>query len=107
MALIAAGGVWVAEAQGEPVGMLVLRTRPDHLLLENVAVSPAAQGTGIGRRLLDFADEQAGECGRDEIRLHTNEAMTENLAHYPKAGYVETHRAVQDGFRRVFFSKRL
>jgi hypothetical protein len=33
--------------------------------------------------------------------------MTENLVYYPKHGYAETHRAEQDGFRRVFFRKRL
>ncbi len=33
--------------------------------------------------------------------------MTENLAYYPRHGYAETHRAEQDGFRRVFFRKRL
>ena len=35
----------------------------------------------------------------------TNEAMTENLAYYARHGYVETHRAEQDGFQRVFFRK--
>ena len=39
------------------------------------------------------------------MRLYTNEAMTENLSFYPRHGYRETGRAVQDGFRRVFFSK--
>jgi hypothetical protein len=33
--------------------------------------------------------------------------MTENLAYYPRHGYAETHRAEQDGFRRVFFTKHL
>jgi ribosomal protein S18 acetylase RimI-like enzyme len=92
---------------GEIVGLLVLVMRPDHLLLQNVAVLPSAQGCGIGARLLGFAEEQAHELGRDEIRRYTNEAMTENLAYYQKHGYAETHRAEQDGFRRVFFSKRL
>jgi hypothetical protein len=40
-----------------------------------------------------------------EIRLYTNEAMTENLAYYPRRGYTETHRAAEDGFNRVFFRK--
>jgi hypothetical protein len=31
--------------------------------------------------------------------------MTENLAYCPRHGYTETHRAEQDGFRRVFFTK--
>ena len=33
--------------------------------------------------------------------------MTENLAYYPRRGYAETHRAEQDGFRRVFFRKHI
>ena len=45
------------------------------------------------------------ELGFSEVRLYTNEAMTENLSFYPRHGYHETGRAVQEGFRRVFFSK--
>jgi MFS family permease len=98
---------WVAIAEGEIVGLLVLAARPGHLLLENVAVQPSAQGRGIGARLLALAEDEARRLGLSEIRLYTNEAMTENLTYYPRHGYVETHRAEQDGFRRVFFSKQL
>jgi hypothetical protein len=63
----------------------------------------AAEGRGIGARLLACAEEQARALGRDEIRLYTNEAMTENLDYYPGRRLTETHRAEQDGFRRVFF----
>jgi diadenosine tetraphosphate (Ap4A) HIT family hydrolase/GNAT superfamily N-acetyltransferase len=99
------GQVWVAVADGVLVGLVVLVLREDHLLLENVAVSPSAQGQGIGGRLLAFAEDHARQHGLSEVRLYTNAAMTENLAYYPRRGYVETHRAEQDGFRRVFFSK--
>jgi len=106
-AAVRSGLAWVAVRGDEIVGLLVLVVKPDHLLLENVAVRPSAQGRGVGARLLAFAEDQARGIGRDEIRLYTNEAMTENLAYYPKHGYTETHRAEQDGFRRVFFRKRL
>ena len=101
------GWAWVAVGRGEPVGFVILVAQPGYLLLENVAVLPAAQGGGIGTRLLALAEEQARSLHLSEIRLYTNEAMTENLAYYPRHGYVETHRAEQDGFRRVFFRKRL
>jgi ribosomal protein S18 acetylase RimI-like enzyme len=101
------GLTWVAEADGDIVGLLVLVVHPDHLLLENVAVLPSAQRRGVGARLLALAEDQARARGLDEIRLYTNEAMTENLAYYPRYGYTETHRAEQDGFRRVFFTKHL
>jgi ribosomal protein S18 acetylase RimI-like enzyme len=98
---------WVAVEDGQVTGFVVLVARPGYLLLENVAVLPAAQGRGIGGRLLRLAEEHARELGRAEIRLYTNEAMTENLAYYPRRGYTETQRAEQDGFRRVFFRRPL
>jgi GNAT superfamily N-acetyltransferase len=99
------GQAWAAIEDGQIVGFAVLIARPSYLLLENVAVLPAAQGRGIGARLLALAEEHARGLGLGEIRLYTNEAMTENLAYYPRHGYAETHRARQDGFHRVFFRK--
>ena len=87
--------------------MLVTQHQGDHLLLDTIAVAPGAQGGGQGRRLLERAERDAIEQGLSEVRLCTNEAMTENLVYYPRHGYRETGRAVQDGYRRVFFSKSL
>jgi ribosomal protein S18 acetylase RimI-like enzyme len=99
------GQAWVAIEDGQIAGFVIVIAQPGYLLLDNVAVLPAAQGRGIGTRLLALAEEQARDLGLGEIRLYTNEAMTENLAYYPRHGYVETHRAEQDGFNRVFFRK--
>ena len=98
---------WLADEDGEAAGFVILIPQPGYLLLENVAVRPAAQGRGIGARLLALAEERARGLGLPEIRLYTNEAMTENLAYYPRHGYTQTHRARQDGFDRVFFRKQL
>jgi N-acetylglutamate synthase-like GNAT family acetyltransferase len=99
--------VWVIEHGGELVGVLVTQAKTDHLLLDSIAVSPTAQGGGHGRALLARADEDARELGLPEIRLCTNAAMTENLDFYPRRGFHETGRGVQDGFHRVFFAKAL
>ena len=40
-------------------GVLVLVETSDSLLLENIAVSPEAQRSGIGRSLIAFAEEEA------------------------------------------------
>jgi ribosomal protein S18 acetylase RimI-like enzyme len=104
---VRAGHAWVAEVDGQAVGVMVVELHPDHLLVENIAVRPAAQGRGVGRQLLVRADELAAELGYDEIRLYTHETMTENIAYYPRRGYTETHRGGQDGYRRVFFRKQL
>ena len=97
--------VWVLQHGDSIVGVVVTEDHADHLLLETIAVAPRAQGMGYGRLLLERAECDAVDLGLTEVRLYTNEAMTENLSFYPRHGYRETHRAVDDGFRRVFFSK--
>lgn len=106
-AAVATGWTWVAEDDGTPVGLLVLVPARDHMLLENVAVDPTAQGRGVGGALLALAEEQSRAAGFTEVRLYTNEAMTENLTYYPRRGYVETARVEEAGFRRVYFTKLL
>src|SRR5689334_9143263 len=106
-ARIDAGLVTIAESKGQLVGILVLVPMEDHLLVENVAVDPAAQRTGLGRRLMVRAEEEARARGLTRLRLYTNEKMVENLAWYPRLGYRETERRAESGFARVFFEKRL
>jgi ribosomal protein S18 acetylase RimI-like enzyme len=107
MSLIDAGQIWVAEQDAALVGLLVLKRAADHMLLDNVAVSPESQGHGVGARLLEFTDEHARAQGLAEVRLYTNEAMTENIGFYTRHGYRETHRGTDQGYRRVFFTKHL
>lgn len=109
-ARIAAGEAYVIgePVRGAPVrGVIVLVAQAGYLLLDNIAVDPAVRGGGFGRALLLFAEAQARRGGYREMRLYTHEKMTENLALYARSGWVETHRAEQDGFARVFFRKTL
>lgn len=105
-ARIEGGYLSVAEDPGI-VGLIVLIGKPNHLLIENVAVEPSRQGEGIGRALLAFAEDQARQSGLPTLRLYTNAAMTENLALYARLGYSEDERRSDGGFQRVFLSKRL
>jgi len=105
--LVAAGEVTVAVEDQAIVGVIVLRAQPDSLLVENVAVAPAAQGRGIGRTLLAHAEIRAGALGLRRLALYTNAKMTENLSFYPALGYVEVGRRRERGFERVFFEKAL
>ncbi|WP_226626107.1 GNAT family N-acetyltransferase [Alloyangia pacifica] len=107
-ALIAANHVHVVDLEGEAAALLVLLVllpQEDALLLDNIAVSPRAQGHGLGRALMEFAEAQGRAAGFDRIRLYTNALMTENLALYPRLGYRETGRVHEKGFNRVYFEK--
>ncbi len=105
--LIRDGRVHVIEHDGIVQGVLVLIPQVDAMLLDNIAISPAAQGLGLGRIMLTFAEAAAAAAGYSAIRLYTNEAMTENIALYTRVGYSETHRAEEKGLRRVYMSKPL
>ena len=60
---------------------------PIYLLVENVAVSPAFQGRGLGRKLMAHAEQLAASAGYREVRLYTNKLFAENVALYRKLGY--------------------
>lgn len=106
-ALTAQGSVFVMPGAGQLRGVLVMMPEGDHLFLENIAIHPDEQGRGLGRRLMAFVDAHARALGLGAVELYTNEAMTENLAFYPRLGFVEVDRRTEDGFRRVFMRKTL
>ena len=99
--------VVVLEAEGVLKGVLVLEHEGDVLHVQNVAVCNQARGQGLGRHLMSFAERQARELGCAAIELYTNELMTENIQFYPRLGYRETRRAVEEGYARVFFRKAI
>lgn len=108
-ARIAAGQAHVAEdATGTLLGLVVLEDCEDGaLLLDNVAVSPAAQGTGVGRVLIQLAEAEARRRGASVVRLYAHEKMVENIALYARIGFAEVGRLEEKGFRRVYMEKRV
>jgi ribosomal protein S18 acetylase RimI-like enzyme len=106
-AAVEAGETYVMVEDGELVGTIEARAGRDHLFIRSVAVRPDRQGEGIGKELMDFADGLAARAELLEIRLYTNEKMWENLAFYERLGFVETHRKLDEGYRRVYLRKRV
>ena len=98
-------GFWNAIERS--LGLVVLEDQDGFLLLDNVAVAPAAQGRGFGRKLIAFAEEEASRRGFDEIRLYTHVLMVENIALYQRLGFVEIARVHEKGFDRVYMAKHL
>jgi ribosomal protein S18 acetylase RimI-like enzyme len=106
--LIADGAVSVLEANdGLIAAILVLLPKPDHLLLDNIAVRTDCQGQGLGRQLIAFAEAEARWLGHRELRLYTHETMSENIALYTRLGFIETGRGQEAGYDRVFMTKGL
>ena len=99
---VAAGRVVVIGMAGAVDGYMIAWPETDAYLVDNIAIDPARQGEGLGRQLMAHAVGEARRRRLPAIRLYTNAAMTENLSIYAHMGFVETHRAVEKGFDRVY-----
>jgi ribosomal protein S18 acetylase RimI-like enzyme len=99
---IAADRVVVIGTAGAVDGYMIAWPEKDSYFIDNIAVDPLQQGKGLGRQLMDHAVDEAERHHLSAIRLYTNEAMTENLSMYAHMGFVETHRAMEEGFDRVY-----
>jgi GNAT superfamily N-acetyltransferase len=98
----------LAYLEGELVGLIELIAASDHLLLENLAVAPAHQRKGLGRRLMARAEALTRVRGMTLLRLYTNKAFTTNLAFYQELGYtIEREEPIKSGGFLVHFAKEL
>lgn len=97
----------LAIEDGRIVGLIETIAHDDHIWIENVAVTPEAQGRGIGRQLLDSVERTAVEAGLRELRLLTNGAFKANVSLYKRQGYaVDREEPFMNG-TTVYMSKRL
>jgi ribosomal protein S18 acetylase RimI-like enzyme len=101
--------VIAAERDGEIVGLIVIGPDTEGFVIDNVAVDPASQGSGVGKLLLERAEQAARDAGFDSIYLYTHETMTENIDLYSRIGYVEYDRRPVPGedSEIVYMRKRL
>jgi GNAT superfamily N-acetyltransferase/ketosteroid isomerase-like protein len=105
--LIVENDAWLIVVDGKPVGLLELIGEPDCVLIYSVAIRPEYQSRGLGRRLLDWAEQETWRMGLRRIRLYTNAIMESNIALYQRLGYVETRREAYLGTMLVHMSKDL
>ena len=71
--------------EGRLAALIETIPQADHLLIENVAVLPALQGRGLGRRLMAHAEALAMSLGLLEMRLYTNKHFATNVRLYRSA----------------------
>ncbi len=93
--ILAAGGtILILEHDGEPVGCCALVNKDDDTFeLAKMAVSPAHQGRGLGKVLLDSCVQRGKLAGKKRLTLETNSGLHAALALYRKFGFVEIPRA--------------
>lgn len=93
----------VAENSGTVVGMAVVSCHNTTAVLKHLAVSPTAQGLGVGRALVIAAMEQARNHAAKALHLTTHCEMIETQKFYELQGFIETGR---EG-TRVFMAHKI
>lgn len=102
------GSFIVAMSDTLPVGCVGLKGT-DHFYAEikRLWVAPCARGLGLGKRLMDAAEDAARALGIALLRLDTNSALPEAGQLYRTTGWREIPRFNDDPYPDLFFEKRL
>jgi DNA-binding MarR family transcriptional regulator/GNAT superfamily N-acetyltransferase len=103
-----AGLFLVAYLRGAPIGCGALKHFAEGVSdIKRMWVAEPARGLGVGRRLLTELEARAGERGTRVVRLETSRLLTEAIALYVSAGYVEVPAFNDEPFADHWFEKRL
>ncbi|MCX8995626.1 GNAT family N-acetyltransferase [Rhizobiaceae bacterium BDR2-2] len=90
----------LATGNGGLIGCIFCKAEPDSLYIGKLAISPSAQGQGVGRALLDAATAHARALGLSALRLETRIELTENHAIFGRWGFVRTAERAHAGYDR-------
>jgi len=102
------GAFLVAWVDGEPQACGVVKViGPGVASLKRMWVAESARGLGVGRRMLDALEAQAGVLGVKTVRLETNKALVEAISLYRRSGYREVQAFNDDPYANHWFEKRL
>ena len=82
------GALWTAEAGGQVVGMVATYPADDGWHLSRMYVAASQRGTGLGRDLLQHAEDHARAAGAPRMVLWSDVLFTRGHAFYEKHGYV-------------------
>jgi DNA-binding MarR family transcriptional regulator len=102
------GSFIVAMSDTLPIGCVGLKgTEHGYAEIKRLWVAPSARGLGLGKRLMDAAEDAARALGIALLRLDTNSALPEAGQLYRTTGWREIPRFNDDPYPDLFFEKRL
>ncbi len=83
----AEGPIWLAFMGGEPAGTVSGLPDGERFYIRSMGVVPAAQGYGIGHRLLAALEEHARDEGFNKLYLYTTFVLPRAKPLYEKNGF--------------------
>jgi DNA-binding MarR family transcriptional regulator/GNAT superfamily N-acetyltransferase len=102
------GGFLVASVDGEPVACGAVKVTSSGVgSLKRMWVAGSVRGLGVGRRMLEALEGEAGRLGVTTLRLETNHALEEAIRLYRSAGFREVPAFNTDPYAHHWFEKIL
>ena len=102
------GSFIVAMSDTLPIGCVGLKgTEHGYAEIKRLWVAPSARGLGLGKRLMDAAEDAARTLGIALLRLDTNSALPEAGQLYRTTGWREIPRFKDDPYPDLFFEKQI
>jgi GNAT superfamily N-acetyltransferase len=98
------GPVWLALRNEIVVGTLSAVARCNGLYLRGMAVDPGARGDGIGRELLECAEEYAIRNGFERLFLSTTPFLKSAIRLYERYGFSRSNENPDDLFGTPLFT---
>jgi DNA-binding MarR family transcriptional regulator/GNAT superfamily N-acetyltransferase len=103
-----AGDFFVVYLHGAPIGCGAVKYHPGAPTeIKRMWISPTARGLGLGRRLLEHLEACARKGGARAARIETGAVLTEALALYRSAGWVEVPAFNDEPYADHWFEKTL
>jgi DNA-binding MarR family transcriptional regulator/GNAT superfamily N-acetyltransferase len=102
-----AGLLLIATLRSDPIGCGALKFHGgEPTEIKRMWVAESARGLGIGRRILAELEAESYRNGSRIVRLETNRSLTEAIAMYRSAGYVEVEAFNDEPYAHHWFEKR-
>jgi ribosomal protein S18 acetylase RimI-like enzyme len=102
------GVLVIARLRDQAVGCGAVKFhRNEPAELKRMWIAPEVRGLGVGRRMLVELERHARDAGASVVRLETNRTLTEAIALYRRAGYVEVAPFNSEPYAHHWFEKQL
>jgi GNAT superfamily N-acetyltransferase len=103
-----AGQFFVVYLDGEAIGCGAVKHHVDAPAeIKRMWIASSARGFGLGRRLLTTLEQCAAAGGARVARIETSAVLTEAIALYRSAGWVEVPRFNDEPFADIWLEKEL
>lgn len=98
------GAIWKVLKNGKTVGTVSAVPDGKRLYIRSMAVSPAAQGSGIGRKLLETVENYAARNGFEKMFLYTTPYLPAAIRLYEQNGFERGEMKTEGFFGTPYFA---